>query len=90
MRGFWIKCPELKENKINEKNMMKKKIFVDAEPEMGYCPLGIRQARSLGAAQGMRANVRGTEAKRWARGTGVRRGRAVGPAGCALGALSLF
>ena len=33
--------------KMNEK----KKIFVDAEPEMGYCPLSIGQGAQAGAGR---------------------------------------
>ena len=48
---------------------------------MGYCPLSIRQP---GAGQ------HGREAGRSGARQGALPGRAAGPVGCALGALSLF
>ena len=65
---------------------MKKKI-VDTEPEMGYYPLSIRHARSLGAGQG--AQERGRAGARACRSAGVQeRGRAGAQAGrvCGMGA----
>ena len=61
---------------------------------MGYCPLSIRQLGAGLGARGKTAAARGARATRarGARDMGAGRaaGRAVGPAGSALGALSLF
>ena len=69
--------------KKKEKKKRKKKY---AEPEMGYCPLSIKQSGNGRAGAGLH---RRTTGRRGAQ-QGARPGRAAGPVGCALGALSLF